>query len=211
MQCIAAAFQFYDDSAFAQLVGDLDRETRWLIAYHILTSLLTGYRHVGENFHQEMDFIRWLALIRFRKVLYQEIRQWAANTFFSKLFPVKFELDCSPLIGPTINPTGHETLEIEPFIRHADGTTTAGEVGPWYSATLDSDFPIVMVGNLDFPLNPNMENGTLIHFVQNDTMIIWEFNPCFLHDFTHNPEEGYFDLIGEHGHTLRVRRRVVQG
>jgi hypothetical protein len=208
MRCIGAAFKYYDDSAFPKHVGVLQRESHWLVAYYVLMSLLTIYKHYPYIYEQDVDLSQWLALIRLRKMLYEEITQWASNTFFARLLPVKFILDYGSFLGNTT--TEHDPYEIEMLHKYADGTTKAGYMEPDLPSVINRDAILYIKEDADYAVNKHFEDGAVIHFYQPGIMVMWELNPGFFHDFAYDPEKGFLDLEREHGFTMRIKHRVAK-
>jgi hypothetical protein len=66
MRLIGAAFRAFDDSAFTRHVGILRRESRWVIAYRILSSVLASYGVMNCLFFRKMTIQEWFTLLCFR-------------------------------------------------------------------------------------------------------------------------------------------------
>ncbi|KAI4653715.1 hypothetical protein J4E93_001482 [Alternaria ventricosa] len=205
MQCIRAALMYYDQSAFPQHVEHLQRETRWLIAYHVLTSLLTAHKRADGNFwYQGMGVNRWMQLIRFRKMLHQEIIQWASLTFFATLPPLEVTFHYGSLVGAAEGFGEHDLLEIQFFPPH-DAEPYHIHTGP-----ISRDHTLSMESSSVCPLAPNLKNITIFQFVKGGTLKIRELSHAFLYDVSRNPEEGFLDFINESGGMLRITRRSME-
>ncbi|KAI4629998.1 uncharacterized protein J4E87_003185 [Alternaria ethzedia] len=130
MQCIRAALMYYDQSAFPQHVEDLQGKTRWLIAYHVLTSLLTARRRPDEDvWYRGTNIPRWLQLVRFRKMLYRGINHWASPTFFASQRPLEINFPYGHLMGVTEGFGEHDLLEIQ-YFRPTDAEPYQTRIGP---------------------------------------------------------------------------------
>jgi hypothetical protein len=212
MQCIGGAIIAYNMSAFPRYAGFLQRETRWLIAYHVLTSLLTAYRQFDKGWCGGMNMLRWLQLIRFRKMLHRELVQWAPSIFFAKLLPLKLIIEYGSLVGVTAESDEHDTLEIHYLAPHDDGTMSTEDVGRHclYTGPVDAEHKLLMAGNSACPLTPNIKNSTLFHFRDKGSVLIRELNHCFIHDFFYNVEEGSFNIVNDKGGVLSITRRATQ-
>jgi hypothetical protein len=81
MRLIGVAFRALYDSAFTRHVGFLRRESRWMIAYHISSSVLASYGLMNGLF--------------FRKLLYKAMFQWAAPELFAAVPPLVWDVDLS--------------------------------------------------------------------------------------------------------------------
>jgi hypothetical protein len=95
MRFIGVAFRALDDSAFTRHVGFLRRESRWMIAYHISSSVLASYGLMNGLFFRKMTIQEWFALLRFRKLLYKAMFQWAAPELFAAVPPLVWDVDLS--------------------------------------------------------------------------------------------------------------------
>jgi len=205
MQCIRAALMYYDQSAFPQHVGYLQRETRWLIAYHVLTSLLTAHkRAVGDFWYRGTRVNRWMQLVRFRKMLHQEINQWASPTFFATLPPLQVTFHYGSLVGATEGFSEHDLLEIQFF------PPNDAELYHIYTGPMSRDYTLRMVSGSVCPSDPNLKSSTIFQFVKGGALKIRELSHAFLHDVSRNPEEGFLDFIHESGGMLRITRRIMQ-
>ena len=205
MQCIRAALTYYDQSAFPQHVGYLQRETRWLIAYHIFTSLLTAHKRAdGDFWYRGTGFNRWMQLVRFRKMLHQEIIQWASPTFFATLPPLQVTFHYGPLVGATEGFSEHDVLEIQFF--------PPDDAEPYHIHTepISRGYTLSMVSSSVCPLDPNLKSRTIFQFVKGGALKIRELNHAFLYDVSRNPEEGFLDFIHESEGMLWITRRVMQ-
>ena len=205
MQCIRAALMYYDQSAFPQHVEDLQRKTRGLIAYHVITSLLTARRRTDEDvWYRGTNIPRWLQLVRFRKMLHRGINQWASPTFFASQPPLEMNFPYGHLIGVTEGFGEHDLLEIQ-YFRPTDAEPYQTRIGP-----IDCGHKMIIKEDTSVcPLDPNLPNGTIFQFLKNGTLTARELSPAFLHDISCNPEEGFFDLVHENGSMLRIIRRVM--
>lgn len=205
-QCLRAALIYYDQSAFPQHVGYLQRETRWLVAYQVLTSLLTAHRRADKDiWYGGSGFARWLQLVRFRKMLHREITQWASPTFFAKLLPLEANFHYGPLIGATEGFSEHDLLGIQYF--------RPNDAEPYHIRTrpIDRDYEMIMLdGSSVYPLDPNLKNGTIFQFLKDGALTIRELSHAFLYNVSCNHEEGSLDFIHENGGILRITRRVMQ-
>ncbi|KAI4670549.1 uncharacterized protein J4E79_000831 [Alternaria viburni] len=205
VQCIRAALMYYDQSVFPQLVEDLQRKARRLIAYYVLTSLLTARRRPDEDvWYRGTNIPRWLQLVRFRKMLHRGINQWASPTFFASQPPLEMNFPYGHLMGVTEGFGEHDLLEIQ-YFRPTDVEPYQTRIRPiarGHKMIIKEDTSV-------FRLDPNLPNGTIFQFLKDGTLTARELSPAFLHDISCNREEGFFDLVHENGSMLRIIRRFM--
>jgi len=205
MQCIRAALAYYDQSAFPQHIEDVQCKTRGLIAYHVLTSLLTARRRADEDcWYRGTNIPRWLQLVRFRKMLHRGINQWASPIFFASQRPLEINFPYGHLMGVTEGFGEHDLLEIQ-YFRPTDVEPYRIRIGP-----IDRSYEMIIKEDTSVcPLDPNLPSGTIFQFLKDGTLTARELTPAFLHDISCNREEGFFDLVHENGSMLRIIRRVM--
>jgi hypothetical protein len=156
---------------------------------------------------RRMSIHEWFKLMRFRKLLYREIVQWAAADFFTAIPPLYWDVDIREHIG--IDPGVSNTIEVQTLILHTDGTEEPTQA-------VAQDYPMRLRG-LDNKSTLGKgavysydDARTHFDFGKEANITIWEsipgspFTP--LHSVLVDAGNGRMEFIAEDGHRFRITR-----